>query len=253
VHRRFHRQLGSTFWGVATVTTDRGTQFTSTLWTGACTSLGIKHVLTTAYQPQSNGSACTQADQGCPTWHAHLPWVLMGLREHSDVSSAELVNGSPLIVPVQLLHVPDPQRVDVHTATHRTSILRGSHQHSAGSPSPGRTCYMHVGGQQKPLAAPYAGPYLVVSKGAKTFTIQVGQRQEIIFMDRLKAHTSPSRVSSAEAVSRGRPPKTPAPLLQSSLRLCEAPDCVGGGLCGGSYRSLFKYIFVVCVSLLWRQ
>jgi transposase InsO family protein len=56
VYRRFHHQLGSTFWGVATVKTDRGTQFTSPLWTGACTSLGgIKHVLTTAYHPQSNG------------------------------------------------------------------------------------------------------------------------------------------------------------------------------------------------------
>jgi hypothetical protein len=44
-----------------TVTTDRGTQFTSALWSSACTSLGIKHVLTTAYHPQSNGklSACT--------------------------------------------------------------------------------------------------------------------------------------------------------------------------------------------------
>ncbi len=30
--------------------------------------------------------------------------------------------------------------------------------------------YMRVGGQQKPLAATYAGPYLVLSKGAKTFT-----------------------------------------------------------------------------------
>jgi hypothetical protein len=36
--------------------------------------------------------------------------------------------------------------------------------------------YVRVGSQQKPLAAPYAVPYLVVSKGDKTFTIQVGQR-----------------------------------------------------------------------------
>jgi hypothetical protein len=35
----------------ATVTTDRGAQFTPSLWTAACTSLGIKHVLTTAYHP----------------------------------------------------------------------------------------------------------------------------------------------------------------------------------------------------------
>jgi hypothetical protein len=38
-----------------TVTTDRGAQFTSALWSSACTSLGIKHELTTSYHPQSNG------------------------------------------------------------------------------------------------------------------------------------------------------------------------------------------------------
>ncbi len=64
--------------------------------------------------------------------------------------------------------------------------------------------YVRVGGQQKPLAAPYAGPYLVLSKGAKTFTIQVGQRQEIVSVDRLKPHTG------LGPVSRGRPPKMPA-------------------------------------------
>jgi transposase InsO family protein len=37
-----------------TVTTDRGAQFTSALWSSACTGLGIKHKLTTAYHPPSN-------------------------------------------------------------------------------------------------------------------------------------------------------------------------------------------------------
>jgi transposase InsO family protein len=37
----------------ATVTTDRGTQFTSVLWSSSCTCLGIKYVFTTAYHPQS--------------------------------------------------------------------------------------------------------------------------------------------------------------------------------------------------------
>jgi hypothetical protein len=66
--------------------------------------------------------------------------------------------------------------------------------------------YVRVAGQQRRLAAPYAGPYLVVSKGAKTFTIQVGQRQEIVSVDFLKAHTGLGPVSPAEAASRGRPP-----------------------------------------------
>jgi hypothetical protein len=74
---------------------------------------------------------------------------------------------------------------------------------------------VRVGGQQKPLAAPYAGPYLVLSKGAKTFTIQVSQREEIVSVDRLKPHTGLGPVSPAEAASRSRPPKmSAAPSIQ---------------------------------------
>ncbi len=67
-----------------------------------------------------------------------------------------------------------------------------------------------MAGEQKPLAAPSARPYQVVAKGRKTFTIQVGQRQEIISVDRLKAHTGSSPVSPAAAISRGRLPKKQA-------------------------------------------
>jgi transposase InsO family protein len=108
----------------ATVTMDRGAQFTSTLWTSACKSLGIKHVLTTAYHPQSNGIVehvhrqlkdALRARGAGAAWHSHLPWVLMGLhaapKEDSVVSSAELVTGTPL--PGQLLHLPDPPHVNV--------------------------------------------------------------------------------------------------------------------------------------------
>jgi hypothetical protein len=39
----------------ALVTTDRGTQFTSAVWTGLCRRLGITQLYTTAYHPQANG------------------------------------------------------------------------------------------------------------------------------------------------------------------------------------------------------
>ncbi len=52
----------------ATVTTDRGAQFMSPLWTAACTSMGIKHVLRTAYHPQSNGMV----------ERVHVEWVQHG-------------------------------------------------------------------------------------------------------------------------------------------------------------------------------
>ncbi len=74
---------------------------------------------------------------------------------------------------------------------------------------------MRASGQQKLLAAPNAGPYQVVAKGANTYTIHVGQRQEIISVDRLKVHTGFGTVSPSEAASRGRPPKKPdSPTVQ---------------------------------------
>jgi hypothetical protein len=39
----------------ATITSDRGAQFTSALWAGLCSLLNIQHLPTTAYHPQSNG------------------------------------------------------------------------------------------------------------------------------------------------------------------------------------------------------
>jgi hypothetical protein len=211
-----------------TVTTDRGTQFTSALWSSTCTSLGIKHVLTTAYHPQSNGMVervhrqlkdALRARGAGPAWHSHLPWVLLGLRaapkEDSAVSSAELVTGTPLVLPGQLLHVPDPPRVDVPPPPTRPLSYAAAANSPPAHLAKAEHVYVRVGGQQKPLAAPYAGPYLVVSKGAKTFTIQVGQRQEIVSVDRLKPHTGLGPVSPAEAASRGRPPKmSAAPSIQ---------------------------------------
>jgi hypothetical protein len=202
-----------------TVTTDRGTQFTSTLWTSTCTSLGIKNVL----HPQSNGMVERVHRQvkdplhACgagPAWHSHLPWVLLGLcaapKEDSAVSSAKLVTGTPLVLPGQLLHVPDLPRVDVPRPPTRPLSYAAAANTPPAHLAKSEHVYVGVGGQQKPLAPPYAGPYLVVSKGAKTFTIQVGQWQEIVSVDWLKPHTGLVPVSPAEAASRSRPPRVPA-------------------------------------------
>jgi hypothetical protein len=138
----------------------------------------------------------------------------MGLRaapkEDSAVSSAELVTGTPLVLPGQLLHVPDLPRVDVPPPPTRPTSYAAAANTLPPHLAQADHVYVRVGGQQRPLAAPYTGPYLVVSKGAKTFTIQVGQRQEIISVDRLKAHTGLGPVSPAEAASHAHPPKIPA-------------------------------------------
>ncbi len=135
-------------------------------------------------------------------------WAYVPHLQDSAVSSAELVTGTPLVLPGQLLHVPDPPRVDVPPPPTRPLSYAAAANTPLAYLARAEHVYVRVGGQQKPLAAPYAGPYLVVSKGAKTFTIQVGQ--EIVSVDRLKPHTGLGSVSPAEAPSRSRPPRMPA-------------------------------------------
>jgi transposase InsO family protein len=105
----------------ATVTSDRDTQFTSATWAGLCKRLGIEHILTTAFHPQANRMVervhrqikdALRAREAGAAWHSHLPWVLLGLRaapkEESGISSAEQVLGTPLVLPGELLTVPEP-------------------------------------------------------------------------------------------------------------------------------------------------
>jgi hypothetical protein len=131
------------------------------------TSLGIKHVVTTAYHPQSSGMVkcmhrqLKDALRACGAgliWHSHLPWVLMVLRatpkEDSAVSSAELVMGTPLVLPGQLLHVPDPPCVNMLPPPTRPASYAAAANTPLAHLAQSEHLYVRVGGQQKPLAAP---------------------------------------------------------------------------------------------------
>ena len=67
----------------ATVTSDQGSQFTSSSWSAFCGSLGIQHVMMTAYHPQFNGmvermhqwlKAAIVACHSSTSWPSELPW-----------------------------------------------------------------------------------------------------------------------------------------------------------------------------------
>ena len=116
----FHRWI-SGFGIIAVITSDRGTQFTSALWSAICSLLGVKHN-TTTFHPQSNGMVerfhrqlknSLRARLAYSNWYEHLPWVLLGLRsaprEDSASSAAEAVYSSDLVLPHQFPLTPDPQ------------------------------------------------------------------------------------------------------------------------------------------------
>ena len=96
-----------------TVTSDRGVQFTSTVWQSAMQRLGIGVSATASYHPQSNGiverfhrtlkDALRSAVRTSKSWNRSLPWVLLGLRNapklDTATSTAEVMFGVPLRVP----------------------------------------------------------------------------------------------------------------------------------------------------------
>jgi transposase InsO family protein len=71
-----------------TITSNRGPQFTSNLWSQLCSMLNIAHRQTTAYHPESNGAVerlhrrlkdAIRARAAAATWAEELPFVLLGL------------------------------------------------------------------------------------------------------------------------------------------------------------------------------
>ncbi|XP_072895273.1 uncharacterized protein CCDC197 isoform X3 [Hemitrygon akajei] len=106
----------------AHITSDRGTQFTSSLWSAVASLLRTQLHHTTAYHPQSNGlverfhrhlKSALMAHLRGPNWVVELPWVLLGihtaLKEDLHASSAELVYGAPLAVPGEFIPAPRGQ------------------------------------------------------------------------------------------------------------------------------------------------
>ena len=95
----------SRFGTPSTVTTDRGSQFTSETWRKSLGDLGINVSTTTSYHPQSNGIVKifhrTLKDSlrcaASKSWSRSLPWVLLGIRSapklDTATSTAEVVFG----------------------------------------------------------------------------------------------------------------------------------------------------------------
>ena len=74
------------------ITSDRGTPFTSNLWTDLCQQLGIEARRTTTYNPEANGmverlhrtlKAALMTKCNTDNWVTNLPWVLLGLRTNA--------------------------------------------------------------------------------------------------------------------------------------------------------------------------
>ena len=161
------------------ITSDRGPQFTSALWSTISQQLGVQLHRTTAYHPQANVmverfhrtlKSALKARLSGDNWIDDLPWVLLGLRvtpkEDLHSLSAEMVYSEPLTLPGEFVprnttpwttgNLVRPSHLPIPTTTHKIS-----RSYVPTSLISSRFVFIRHDAHRTPLQCPYDGPYEV--------------------------------------------------------------------------------------------
>ena len=215
------------------LTSDRGAQFTSSVWDGVCRFLGISASHTTSFPSQSNGmierfhrslKSSLQARAADFNWVSNLPLVLLGLhsvpKEDTGFSVSEAMYGSSLTIPGEFLD--GPELPSSQFLSKKGKVISGfsvSPPHHVPQQPPteipaalriAKFVFVREDASKPSLAPLYCGPYLVVEQGSKFFLLQIGHKVDSVSVDRLKPVFSDSPVVPANPPPRGHPPLWPA-------------------------------------------
>ncbi|CAB4046173.1 Transposon Tf2-8 poly [Paramuricea clavata] len=196
------------------VISDRGPQFSSSLWEEVGKILGFKSNLSTAYHPQTNGkvermhrslkNALRSRLDGRNDWLCELPWAILGLRNRpntdSQLSPSELVFGGKVRLPgqptlpiskIQPATFAEKLKNAVANQDKPTTQWHLAQNSNFNVPQVLKKCEMVLLREERKLSSlrpKYCGPFKVLNRNAKTITIGLPTGEEKVSIDRVKPY-----------------------------------------------------------------